>query len=274
MKRRKNELYPGENKPVLPKNGEKLTFDDAVNLFFKEQVIKNRTPRTIEWHNENFHVLKKAFAEQNIPLDLQTITTNQLKHNFIFYAINTFKNQASTINNRMKTHKAFWRFLKKEGYVKTDITEPIEKLSETRKVIQTLETDEIEALFKACDKKMFTGLRDLTIMKTLLDTGARLSEITRLKIEDIYWRDDLIRLDGKAKKERFVPLSPVLQKALKEYIGQRGRLPVDEVFITMDNEAMATRTFQGRISYLARKSGVKKNPLPTSGGIHLPSCIS
>ncbi|MBS4022551.1 MAG: tyrosine-type recombinase/integrase [Dethiobacter sp.] len=262
MKRRKNELFPGEHTFVFPKDGETLSFDDAVNLFLKEQVIKNRTPRTIEWHIENFHVLKKAFHEQGIPLDLKTITTNQLKHNFILYSIKTFKNQPTTINNRLKTFKAFWKFLLQEGYVDTDIAAVLDKLKEKQKVIISLDNDEIEAFFKACDKKTFTGLRDLAILKTLLDTGARVSEVRKLRVQDIYWRDDLLCLDGKGSKERFVPLGDELKKPLREYLNARGKLPTDVVFVSIDNEPMANRTIQGRLETLAKKAGVKKKSSP------------
>ena len=258
--RRKNDLAPENNAPKLIDHN--LSFDEAIELFIKEQLIVNRAPRTIEWHRENFNVFKKAFREQNMPLNLKTITEKEVKDNFILYALQSFGNQPSTVNNRLKTLKAFWNFLYQEGYVKTNIIQNIKKLSEKKKVIATLETFEIEAMFKACNKKTFTGLRDLTIMKTLLDTGARLKELSILNIEDLYFQEDLIKLDGKGRKERFVPLSPDLKKALKVYLNERGKLPVDEVFVTLGNRGMARRSIQDRISFIAKKAGIKKRSSP------------
>jgi len=237
-------------------------FDDAIELFIKDQKLKNRTPRTLQWHRENFRALKKALEEQNIPWDLKSLTKNHLKHNFILYSMEKNNNKATTINNRMKTYKSFWKFLCDEGYLTTNITASIEKLREKKLVIVTLDESEIQAMFKACNLKTFTGVRDLTIMKTLLDTGMRLKELVLLKIEDILFRDNLILVDGKGLKERVVPLSPELKKALKEYLAVRGEPITNALFITLEHETINRRTVQDRLKYIAKKAGVTKQTSP------------
>ena len=155
-------------------------------------------------------------------------------------------NKATTINNRMKTFKSFWKFLCDEGYLTANITTSIEKLREKKLVIVTLDESEIQAMFKACDLKTFTGVRDLTIMKTLLDTGMRLKELVLLKTEDILFRDNLILVDGKGLKERVVPLGPELKKVLKEYLAVRGEPITDALFITLEHETINRRTVCNR----------------------------
>ncbi len=134
------------------------------------------------------------------------------------------------------------------------------------RVITTLDTEEITAMFRACYKKTFTWLRDLTLLKAILDTGTRFREIALLRTEDIFWNESLIRLDGKGKKERFVPLSSDLKKSLREYLNERGKLPIDEVFITLGNTSMSRRTIQCRIKDIAQKA---KGERMSSSHIHI-----
>lgn len=260
MARRKNTISEDSKETINPK--EILSFDEAVEAFLKEQKLWGRTPRTLEWHRENFNALKKIFSKQGVPLELDKITTTKLKHNFMLYSMEVNGNKATTVNNRLKTFRSFWKFLKNEGYVKEDITLTIKTLKEVKKVIITLDDSEIEAMFKVCDQRTFTGLRDLTIMKTLLDTGVRLRELIKLTVEDIFFKQNLIKVDGKGQKERLVPLSPELKLDLKAYLRERGQLPTDHLFINIDNTPISRRTVQERLSIIASKANVTKQASP------------
>lgn len=63
-------------------------------------------------------------------------------------------------------------------------------------------------------------------------------------------------------KERYVPLSADLKKVLREYIDIRGPLPVQEVFVTIKNTPMKTRTVQGRLDLIAKEANVLKQSSP------------
>lgn len=257
MARRKNIVT--ETKPgLLPR----ISFDEAIEIYLKEQKIKNRTHRTIQWHVENFNTLKKFFIEQNVPLDLYNITSKHLKDNFILYSLEQKGNIPSTINNRLKTYKSFWCYMVNSGYLKHDIAKNIVKMTEKKKIIPTLDENDINKMFKVCNKKTYTGQRDLTIMKTLLDTGLRLRETVLLKICDIYWKDNLLKADGKGQKERLIPLSNELKKTLKDYIAERGGIDVEELFVTLDNKPLSRRTVQERIEIISKKANLTKQSSP------------
>lgn len=260
MPRRKNILngYETQKLPQL----DCPNFDDAIELFIEDQKLKNITPRTIQWHKENFRALERAFEEQNIPWDLKSLTQDHLKHNFILYSIEKNNNKATTINNRMKSFKSFWQFLCDEGYLTTNITTGIKKLLETKIEIITLDESEIKAMFYACDTKTFTGIRDLAIMKTLLNTGMQLKEIVLLKLEDVLFKENLILVDRKGLKERYVPLSPELKKAIKDYLIVRGETITDALFITIDNKSIRPRSVQDRLELYTRKAGITKQSSP------------
>ncbi|MDD2621270.1 MAG: tyrosine-type recombinase/integrase [Syntrophomonadaceae bacterium] len=259
MTRKKNILDGNEPQKL---HMECPNFSEAIELFIKDQKLKNRTPRTLQWHRENFRALKKALQEQNIPWELKSLTKNHLKHNFILYSMENNNNKATTINNRMKTFQSFWKFLCTEGYLATNITVGIEKLREQKMVIVTLDESEIKAMFKACNLKTFTGVRDLTMMKTLIDTGMRLQELTRVVMEDILFRENLIKVNGKGQKQRWIPLSPELKRVIKEYLAVRGESLTEALFITLDQRPIDRRTVQDRLALLAKKAGVTKQSSP------------
>ena len=106
--RRKNTVNLNQNN--MGKHIECPKFNEAVDLFLKEQKILNRTPRTLKWHQENFNALLKAFQRQNIPVAIPNITSDHLKHNFILYSLEQKNNKPTTVNNRMKTYRSFWAF--------------------------------------------------------------------------------------------------------------------------------------------------------------------
>lgn len=259
MTRRKNTAQENTNQKLTL---ECPTFDEAIELFIKDQKIKNRTPRTLQWHRENFSALKKAFSAQSIPWDLKAISRNNIKHNFILYSLENYHNKPTTINNRMKTYKSFFKFMCQEGYLEKDITTGIDKLKEVKKIIITLDEDEILRILKSSNPKTFTGLRDLTIIKLLLDTGIRLMELVLLELDDLFFHDNLIKVFGKTQKERFVPLSPELKKVLKEYLSVRGDLPTRALFVTLDNQPIKRRTVQDRLMLISKKARITKQCSP------------
>lgn len=94
-------------------------------------------------------------------------------------------------------------------------------------------------------------------MILLLDTGLRLSEVSGLRMDNINFNENYIKVMGKGAKERIVPLQRKLKKLLKDYLVHRGSEPDhDFVFVTIDNEPASNRGIQERIEIISKKAGV------------------
>lgn len=88
-----------------------------------------------------------------------------------------------------------------------------------------LESAQIDRLLKACSGKDFYARRDTAIIRLLLDTGARVSEIVGLHLEDIDWQHDLITVMGKGRKQRQIPFGRKTAQALDRYKRSRDTYP-------------------------------------------------
>jgi integrase/recombinase XerC len=87
-----------------------------------------------------------------------------------------------------------------------------------KKVIRPFSTDEINKLLMVCDTKNFMGLRNRAIILSLLDTGLRLGELTRIQLRDIDLDRGVIKVMGKGARERFVRFGDTTQRAIIKYL--------------------------------------------------------
>jgi integrase/recombinase XerD len=113
--------------------------------------------------------------------------------------------------------KAFYKYLLLEDIVKTDPSALIETPKLGRKLPDTLSLDEINKMLDTIDVSTPEGTRNKAILETLYACGLRVSELVGLKISDIYFEIDFLKVTGKGNKERFVPLGSAAKKFIKLY---------------------------------------------------------
>ena len=101
--------------------------------------------------------------------------------------------------------------------------------------------------------------RNRAILCIFLDTGMRLSELANLKLEDINMERNIIKINGKGNKERFVRIGVKTQKALWNYMAHR---PVDNehVWQGKDNNKMAADSIAQIIRNLSKRLGIQLSP--------------
>ena len=124
----------------------------------------------------------------------------------------------SHLNARSQTRiisgvRAFYRYLLYENLVNTDPTELLESPRLGRKLPDVLTPQDIEHLIAAIDLSKPEGERNKAIIETMYSCGLRVSELTNLKISNIYFNDEFVRVTGKGDKERLIPIG---SKALKQ----------------------------------------------------------
>ena len=109
--------------------------------------------------------------------------------------------------------RTFFRFLEQEGYIGQDPSELLESPQIGEHLPEVLTIDEIDRILLSIDLSKWEGQRNRAIIETLFSCGLRVSELTSLKLSDIYEREGFLRIFGKGSKERLVPIS---QRALQE----------------------------------------------------------
>lgn len=124
---------------------------------------------------------------------------------------------SGTIGHRLSTLRTFFKFLNSAGYVQET---PIQLLTPRkmppRRLPMVLSPNETIHLLESIE-----NVRDRALLEFFYATGARVSEITRCRVEDLNFSDGLVLLHGKGQKDRIVPFGSHAAKALREYLGER-----------------------------------------------------
>ena len=124
---------------------------------------------------------------------------------------------AKTQGRIISTLKTFFNFLVLEKLINDSPIENIDYPKIDSKIPLVLTTNEIDKLISCAFSKKF-GLRNQTIIEIMYSCGLRVSELTEMKISNIFFDESLIKILGKGNKERFIPLSSTAKKLLYNYI--------------------------------------------------------
>ncbi len=122
-----------------------------------------------------------------------------------------------TQGRNISTLKTFFNFLVLEKLINDSPIENIDYPKVDSKIPLVLSTDEIDKIISCAFSKKF-GLRNQTIIEIMYSCGLRVSEVTEMKISNIFFDESLIKILGKGNKERFIPLSRTAKKLLYNYI--------------------------------------------------------
>ncbi|CAG2533880.1 tyrosine recombinase XerD [Maribacter sp. 6B07] len=127
--------------------------------------------------------------------------------------------------------KSFFGYLIFEDYRKDNPLDLIESPKIGRKLPDTLSETEIDNLINAIDLSTPEGERNRAMLETLYGCGLRVSELISLKISDLFFDEDFIKVTGKGDKQRFVPISHVNKKYIDIYRNEiRVHLKIQEGF--------------------------------------------
>ncbi len=131
------------------------------------------------------------------------------------------KLKKSSIARKLATIRTFFRYLCKEGYVKKNPAKLVSSPKTQKSLPRFLTIDEAFALMEAPKGDTFQAARDKAILEFLYSSGLRVSELTTLNINDFDLKESLIRVKGKGKKERIIPIGSKAMEAIKNYLPER-----------------------------------------------------
>jgi len=164
--------------------------------------------------------------------------------------------------------KGFFTYLVFEDYREDNPMDLIETPKIGRKLPDTLSEEEINDLINAIDLSKPEGERNRAILETLYGCGLRVSELINLKLSDLYFEEDFIKVTGKGDKQRFVPISGINQKYINIYWKEvRVHLPIqkeheDFVFLNRRGKQLTRAMIFTIVKRLAEQIGLKKNISP------------
>jgi len=164
--------------------------------------------------------------------------------------------------------KAFYKYLLMEDLIKSDPSELLESPKIQRKLPDTLSIEDINKLIDAIDLSKPEGGRNKAILEVLYGCGLRVSELTELKLSNLYLDIEFIKVTGKGSKERLVPIGGSAIKALKIWIENiRVHVPIkkgeeDLVFLNRRGARLSRVYIFMIIKQLAQLTGINKTISP------------
>ncbi len=129
----------------------------------------------------------------------------------------------TTIARKLASIRSFFKFLIREGELVSNPFEMLRTPKQDKKLPHFLSISEVDILLETPDRSTVMGLRDMAIMETLYSTGIRVSELVGLDEGGIDLFGGMIKVQGKGKKERLVPIGSHAIKAINEYIDSKSR---------------------------------------------------
>jgi len=248
-----------------------LSLSELVAGFFVDLQLRNQTEATIKtcrWHIDRF---LKFLAVKGVTIPEQ-ITRELLREYQVDLVltpnIRGRRNTPATVNRYMGSVAGFIRYLKRENHLPPGPEQGITYARTGRQLPQTvLSREEMVRLIEAPDIRTVLGYRDRTIMELLYTTAIRRNECRLLTVCDIDFTERLLRVYGKGRKERMVPIGRIALKFLEGYlVNVRPVLVMDPVeehlFLSSKGRRMSRNVMGEFIAKYARRAGIDKRVTP------------
>ena len=163
--------------------------------------------------------------------------------------------------------RSFYKFLQTDGFIDGDPSELLESPQLGEHLPEVLTTDEVDRLEQAIDLGKWEGQRNKAIIEVLFSCGLRVSELVNLKLSDLFLADRFIRVIGKGRKERLVPISDNAIRQLRFWFDDRNHMDIkpgekDYVFLNRRGAHLTRTMILIMIKRLGAEAGIDKTISP------------
>ena len=217
----------------------KISFPALLQDFFVRRLVKERgaSRHTITSYRDTFELLLR-FVEQRTGRTPSALTIDDLDAPMILAFLDYLEierqNSPRTRNLRLTAIRSFLRYASVRDPTSLPLAQRVLAISTKRfdrPALEYLSRAEVEALLEAPNRDTWSGQRDAVLFAVLYNSGARVSEITGLRVDDVLLdREAALLLHGKGRKERIVPLWKSTAKHLYSWLPLIDRHPSSHVF--------------------------------------------
>ena len=178
---------------------------------------------------------------------------------------------AVTLGRKLSALRSFYRFLVREGLAAANPARSVASPRRPRKLPQVLPEDEVAALVEAPRKAVPLELRDRAMFELLYASGLRVSELASLDVDDLDLGEGVVRVVGKRRKERIVPVGSAARDALRRWLadgrpslarGRAGASAPAALFLHHRGARLSTRSVARRLDRAVLASGISRRVHP------------
>lgn len=174
----------------------------------------------------------------------------------------------STVARKLATLRSFYKFLVRRGHMSTNPVAPIRTPKQDKRLPKCLEIEQIDKLLSHPDTTTLLGARDRAMLEALYSTGMRVSELVDLEVDDVDLQQSVVRVRGKGKKQRVIPLGPGAVKAIIHYLDIRRADPqassgnTPALFINKHGQRLSTRSVRRKLDKYLLEAGLDLSVSP------------
>ena len=243
-----------------------MLLSETKKLFIKRCIALNLAEGTIKKYDKtlnDFFLTCTDLNKQNI----EDVTSDDIREHIARLAKRV---AGKTLKVYFDTIKSYFNYLYRDKIIDDNIVSRIEAPKVEHKEIQAFNRFEVDTILNAFDRNDFLGFRNYTMVCIFFATGMRREELAKLYITSINFEVNIIKVIGKGRKIRNIPLSQTLRKLLIKYLKRRAEY-VDEhrlfkspyLIINKDGEQLGVSTISAIISKVGKVeniTGVRVSP--------------
>jgi integrase/recombinase XerC len=174
----------------------------------------------------------------------------------------------STVARKLATLRSFYKFLVRTGRVESSPVGVVRTPRQDKRLPKCLDPHQVVALLEAPDAGSLLGSRDRAILETIYSSGLRVGELVGLNVEDLDEFSEALRIRGKGKKERIVPLGAKAIEAIGAYLAKRqaafGPVSRGPLFVNKHGGRINERSIRRKLDKYLRIAGIPVHVSPHS----------
>ena len=175
---------------------------------------------------------------------------------------------ANSIKRAVSSIRTYHNFLSAEGHMKDNPAQLLDTPKIPRKLPNVLTIQEIDKILGIIPENAPMAQRDLAIFEMMYSCGLRVTELCDFKTSDILWDSEMIRVQGKGSKQRFVPIGPIARENLKNYLNHERNTLADknpnvaEVFLSRNGRKLTRMMIWVLLKKWTESAEIKKEVSP------------
>jgi integrase/recombinase XerC len=230
-----------------------VTYREGAHQFLNDlRVVKNASEHTLRNYSLDLEAFK-IFVEGEFKIaPTLALSVGEIDKRVIrsYLASLAAKNRSKrTVLRRLSTLRSFYQFLIKKRLIEHNPLEEIDSPKLEKKIPPSLTYAQVEHLFEQPDTSSYLGFRDRCIMELFYSSGLRISELIGLNRQDFDERNRRLRVMGKGKKERVIPMTQTAAKWLRDYLEHPERhRAIDDHGPQVDEKAIFLNKWGNRLT--------------------------
>jgi len=225
-----------------------------IDFLKNEKNVSQHTIRAYSKDLQEFHLFTDKRPEKIDNLDIRSFMAS----------LHYKKLKKSSISRKLASIRSFFSYLHKESYVKKNPAKLVSSPKIPKSLPKFLTVDETFLLMEAPEGDSFILTRDKAIIELLYSSGLRVSELNLLDIGDLDIKESLIRVKGKGRKERIIPVGSKAMNAIKNYLPEKISLKKKSPALFLNNRGgrLTQRSIRRILVRYSRIIGLKGSPSP------------